>query len=166
MEAIKVKLLIHQADGNKEEVKKLCIHLLEKGLEIEKLDSDFPPTLKAVLHEVGQGLIRKDQRRLQLGGLFDVTNKFQEGWRGRLQQLGRQRHWDKILVYQMEPIGWNHKVTGTLYTVSDESSALGGSKNKNMTTQAVELVDLADLSQGLRILLKALFFIDSSELIQ
>lgn len=169
VEAIKVKLLIHQAEGNKEEVKRLCIRLLEKGWKTEKADPDFPPSLKSAFEEVKQGPIRKDQKHLQLGGLFDVTHSFQGAWKERLQKFGRQKHWDKILVYQMEPIGWNHKITGALYSLTEETSppiTTKAGKNKGMTLQAVELVDLADLSRGLRILLRALFFIDSSETIQ
>lgn len=158
-EALKVKILIAFSGGDFVEAKSIGLELLRKDPDLD-FSRDFPPGLSRWVAELKWGqpgppqmppktLPKTPPKKEELLLEVDV-----QGWRGRFQRFQGEMQWDFLLVYRVEPIGWNYKITVTRLSLKEIL-------REAPETQAFELIDLRDLHKASKIVVKTMFSIDS-----
>jgi tetratricopeptide (TPR) repeat protein len=152
-EALQWKGLIAYSAGDEKKARHYLIRLLEIDPRAKVSVKDFPPRLVSLFEEV-----RRERPKgygkanfLQVGSGIYIPEKFVESWKIQFRKMAEEMRWDFILLHRIEPIGWNYKMTGTLFSLKGKGEDL-------FRIRAVELVDIRDLNKASEILIKSLFF--------
>jgi len=155
LESLKLKMLIAYSKGNKESAEDFSEQIIAIDPGVKLSVKDFPPGLVSLFEKTRK---QKSPKKLfesaKLGKEIPISKKFPDGWSERLEKVMNEMSWDYLFLFRIEPIGWNHKMTGFLF----QSPQVGIMPK----TRAVDLVDLSDLQKASQILVKTLFIIDTS----
>ena len=97
---------------------------------------------------------RPSRSVLKVGPNASPSDALLEGWASRFQRLADKLSWDGILIHCLEPIGWNYKLTAYFFP--------GGSlKGAKFHSKSVELIDLNNLEEASKVLVKTMFSVDA-----
>ncbi len=162
-EALKLQALLSlekgKSKGMSEEVaaRNFLIRLLTLHAPQDPPSDIFPPKFIHLYQEVRQKTsLTRAQRRAGVvlaPGIFMAPSSLKE-WRGRFASLAREELWDRILVAQLSPVGWN--VQMTLYVFSSSPMSFSGPK-----MFVGEMVDGKEIDSAAKILIKKAFVIDT-----
>jgi hypothetical protein len=153
-EALQLQGLIAYAAGDEKRSEQHFIRLLEIDPEAKLSTKDFPPKLVSLFEKIRGGKAGAAVRpfSLRLGKTVFVAEKSIASWGDKFRRWGSEMGWEKILLYRIEPIGWNYKMTAYLFPIQEKEET---------RLRAVEMVDLNAVTQAAEILVKSLFFIDT-----
>lgn len=153
-EALKWRALVSFSEGHQGRARFFLEKLLKNFKKVEFSSRDYPPRFVTFFKEVSKKITKDGGSLLKIGKTYFVYEGEIESWKSRFQKLLHRMEWDYLVLYRMEKIGWNHKVTTYLFSQKDP---------ERIWIKAVEIMDVSDLSKAANILVKTVFSVDTPQ---
>ncbi len=151
-EALKMRALIAFLEGHQERSRVFLEKLLKNFQKVEFSSRDYPPHFLTLFKEVSKKTTKDSGRILKVGGSYFLNEEEIQSWKGRFQKLLHRMDWDYLILYRMEKIGWNDKITIYLFSQNPQ---------EKIKVKSAEIIDSEDLSKAANILMKTAFSVDT-----
>lgn len=158
LDALQLKGLLAFAEGDERRSEHYWVQLLQMNPAASLSRENFPPRLvdlfEGVKRRIGASA-RRDPAGLAIGSHLFFSEPFSPSWQQRFKRIAEETGSDFVMLYRLQPIGWNYKLSGSLFSVKE-------GEGRNPLIQSVEISSLQDLRQATKTLVKIMFFVDTS----